>query len=153
MRKAKPIERCAGVWIDHNKAFIVDSARGEANWVTIKSEVESQHRTMGQKGVALPGHLGCNPESHYQNRREQQLQRHYDRVIDALGDAPAFLILGPGEAGLELWKRMQHRGCREDQLIALEHADKMAISQLGARVRAVVPEPQTRSLKSPVIAG
>lgn len=139
------MNRCIGVWIDNRSAQIFDLHNGASSWITVHSEVEPRRRRLGQRGVAPPAHLGGNLESRYQNRRDQQIRRHYDRVIAAMpADAP-LLILGPGQAKTDLWKRLQAAGAGKERLIAIEAAGRITPAQLAARVRKLVrPAPIRR---------
>ncbi len=127
--------RCIGVWIDHRKALIVDARNGASSIVTVESPVEPRHRMLGQKGIAPPAHIGGCAETHYQNRRGEQLRRHYDRVLRAIPAGAPLLILGPGQAKLDLVKRMRRRRATDRRLIELKPAGRMTPAQLTTHVR------------------
>lgn len=130
---------CLGIWIDHNLAKIFHFRdRREAYWTTVLSFVEPRHRTTGQTGVPLPGHLGCNTESHDRNRREQELHRFYDRVIAEVPDDARLIVLGPGEAKRELISRMeQTRGNHLGVIHTETTPSKLTESQIMERVQRI----------------
>lgn len=130
--------RRAGLWIDHARAQLVelDDAGAVAREHELSSNVESQHRTLGSGGVGpAPAHVGGNPESHYQRRREQELQRYYERVIGVLEGMDLALIVGPGEAKQELRRALQRHPATAAKCIGFEPADKLSAPQLAARAR------------------
>jgi hypothetical protein len=70
------------------------------------------------------------------SRDEEHLDRYYDEVISQLGPLEGLLILGPGEAKLQLDARLT--GCRAlpGDAIDVEPADKLTDPQTVARVKA-----------------
>ncbi len=132
--------RTLAVWIDHATARLVEFAHArETRCGTIHSQAESQRRAMGQSGVAPPGHVGCNLESRYQNRRRQQLDRYYDRVAAQLDGADDVLVLGPGEARLELMARLRRKSPQvAARVVSVERAGEMTDRQIAARLAAIL---------------
>lgn len=133
--------RYVGVWIDHASARVINiSENDDVSQTKIESGVESQHRTMGGQGVPLPGRIGGNRESHYQRRRNQQLDRYYDRVLESLHSNDRVLLMGPGEAKGELLARMKRAGKPQLPAVTTEPADRLTDAQILARVRALRQE-------------
>ena len=62
------------------------------------------------------------------------LNKYYDEVIAAVGNANFILLFGPGEAKGELKKRLEHAK-PGGHIIAIETADKMSDQQITAKVR------------------
>jgi hypothetical protein len=126
-----------GIWIDHGNAKIIQVQEGhEPVSTTIESLVEPRHRTTGQTGVPLPGHLGCNTESHDRNRRDQELNRFYDRVIAEIPDHARLIVLGPGEAKRELMSRMERtHGSRVRVMQTETTSSRLTDRQIVERVR------------------
>lgn len=129
-----------GVWIDHQRAYVVEVSDGrEPTCVTIESQAERRRRSTGQSGVPLPGHLGGNTESRDWNRRTGQFARYFDRVIHSLPECAGLVIMGPGLAKRDLWKRIREKEPRtwEPCVLAVQTAPKLTIPQVAARVREV----------------
>lgn len=115
-----------GVWIDHKKAIVA----------TIAGRQESI-RQIASNSVRRGGTGGAQdrtPEDQRDRRYIGHLNKYYDEVIASLQAADALLILGPGEAKLELKRRLEHEGFR-GQLVGVEAADKLTEPQVAARVR------------------
>lgn len=116
-----------GLWIDHKKAVIV-KITGELEEIkTIVSEVE--------KHIRFSGGAQKNMEEDQQDRKfTGHLNKYYDNVISYIKDAEAVLIMGPGEAKVELIRRLE-TAKKLRRIIGLESADKLTIPQITAKVR------------------
>lgn len=126
----------AGVWIDHKKAVIV--IPGQDGPTTVSSDVGTHARHAGGGG----GYPGSNSsqtggsERREEHRHENALMHYYDAVIGRLGHPSSLLILGPGEAKLELQKRLAHAMPNPQPVVAVEAADHLTEPQIVARVTA-----------------
>ena len=125
-----------GIWIDHGKAVLV-SVEGEAEKVTeILSNVEGHVRLKGgSPSVSGYGHQDVTSESQRENRYNQRLRRYYRSVIDALRNAKAIFIFGPGEAKMELRREILKSKELATKLVGTQTTDKMTDNQIRARVR------------------
>ena len=119
-----PIHK-VGMWIDHTKAVIVSASAGDVVTRTLKSDVESHPRYSGQ---------GSGGEKKYEERHGRQLDQYYDDVISQLGTPEALLILGPGEAKLELKERLSRSKAFADCTVEIETTDKLTDPQIVAKV-------------------
>lgn len=129
-------ERRVAVWIDHDHADIVESADGRKPVThTIKSFVEPRHRSTGQAGVPPPSRLGGNTEDHDRNRRALQLERFFDRVINAIPSESAVLVMGPGMAKSEFLKRVRRNPDLASRIVRVSTAGKLSINQIAAQLR------------------
>lgn len=117
-----------GIWIDHREAVIVSQAEGVTTTATVASGVDGHPRFSAPRGAA--------GEKHYEARHEQQLDRFYDDVIGRLGTPDALLIIGPGEARLELTARLAHTAALPACTVDVEAADRLTEPQVVARVKA-----------------
>jgi stalled ribosome rescue protein Dom34 len=117
----------AGVWIDHKRAVIVSVSAGRATTTIVESEVGAHPRYSGQPGAG--------GEKKYEARHGQHLDEYYDEVIRHLAEPEELLIIGPGEAKLELRKRLERSKSRAKPTIDVETADKLTDPQIVARVK------------------
>jgi len=118
------MKRNAGVWIDHRKAVIV-RLNGDLDEIhAIESEMEKHVRYAGGK-----------PEDQQEHRFTNHLNEYYGKVIEALHDVDAILILGPGEAKGEFEKHL-HAKSLGPLIVGVESADKMPYGEIASRVRA-----------------
>ena len=122
------MSRNVGIWIDHKKAVIVSTADdGQVTVRTLESEVGAHPHFGGQQDGG--------GEKKYEERRFQDLDRYYDEVIGQLKNPDALLILGPGEAKLELKRRLGHDNAHAAWAVAVETADRLTEAQVVAKVK------------------
>jgi len=67
-------------------------------------------------------------------RLANNLKKYYDRIISDIKDANSILIFGPGEAKVELKKRMKSKSFISKK-VQIETEDKMTDNQITAKVR------------------
>ena len=124
-----------GVWIDHREAIVVRLDAASEPLRHVASHVVKHLSRGGDSPLKGPYEARQVPRD---DRRQMaltgELNAYYDRVIAAVADVDALLILGPGEAKGEFKKRLEwHKlGAR---VAGIETADKMTDPQLNAKVR------------------
>jgi hypothetical protein len=119
----------AGLWIDHHKAFIVFIGTDAESTTLVESDLDKHPHFSGHE-LAEDGAA----DDQLDHRFAVHLDAYYDRVIGRLGNAASILILGPGEAKVELEKRLRHKGLA-DRIAGVETVDKMTHNQIAAKVR------------------
>jgi hypothetical protein len=124
-----------GVWIDHATARVVELGNGSPKFTTLASKVEARRRFSAHLDVPRPSHIGGSTEHRDRNRREEQLNHFYDRVLESLLHADAILVIGPGEAKRELLGRMERKGSLRARVLQTEAASRMTDGQFLARLR------------------
>ena len=121
------MKKAVGLWIDHRKTVIVS--------VTDKGEETSLIESDMEKHVR---YSGAAQEDSAEDQRDTRftghLNKYYDRVISSIRDAESILILGPGEAKVELEKRLKKEALG-GRVVGIETVDKMTDRQIAARVR------------------
>ena len=95
------MQRDVALWIDHRQTVIAAVAGETENLTRIPSGLEKHTRFSAAEGGA---------EDARDRRFEGHLDLYYDKVIAAIRDARSILILGPGEAGHEVEKRLRDAG-------------------------------------------
>ena len=137
-----------GIWIDHANTHLVVLENGTTPEVlTIESDVEHRHKATPGSGPALPGQLHSAPIKRYEHRREQEIHRYYERVVDAVRFADSIVIMGPGLAKSELSKQIHKHRRLSGRVLGVQPADKkLTTAQLVAKVRAAFDEPLPRGI-------
>jgi hypothetical protein len=124
-----------GLWMDHRKAVIVMVTDKGEEIKRIVSKVEKQLRRSGGSPLKGPYEaLHVPADDSHEREYTGHLNIYYDAVIASIRDAEAVLIFGPGEAKVELKKRME----REDlggRIVGIEAVDRMTDRQITAKVR------------------
>jgi hypothetical protein len=125
-----------GVWVDHRKAVIVFLAGGEVTTGTVESSVGPHARYSGRTEYPTPdGPQSGRGEKAFERRFERRLDRFYDEIIRRLGEPEALLIVGPGEAKLELRERLGRAKALSKGRVEVETTDKLTEPQLVAYVK------------------
>ncbi len=123
------MKKIAGLWIDHRKAVIVIVSEMGEQIKEITSDLEKHTRFTGGN---------ASMDGSTEDVRDRQFGNHlnnfYEAVIAVIRDANSIQIFGPGEAKLELAKRIGHDGMK-DCILSVESADKMTDHQVAAKVR------------------
>ena len=125
----------AGLWIDHQQAIIVTVAGKGEKIERIASKVEKQLQRSGDSPLK-----GCYESQKVPAEDSRQriftgnLNVYYEAVVAGLRDAESILILGPGEAKVELKKRLI-KSKLGGRIAGIETVDKMTNRQLVAMVR------------------
>jgi hypothetical protein len=121
------MKKAVGLWIDHRKTVIVS--------VTDKGEETSLIKSGMEKHVR---YSGATQEDSAEDQRDTRftghLNEYYDHVISCIRDAESILILGPGEAKVELERRLESEALSK-QVVGIETVDKMTDRQIAAKVR------------------
>jgi stalled ribosome rescue protein Dom34 len=115
-----------GLWIDRRRAAIVTVKDGDMEMRQVVSDIDKQDRSGGAQDF---------PEEDIMERRlENHLKKYYDEVISNIHDAQSILIFGPGEAKIELKKRIDGKSFIGKK-IHIETEDKMTDNQITAKVK------------------
>ncbi|MGD1074714.1 MAG: hypothetical protein ABR903_01340 [Thermodesulfovibrionales bacterium] len=129
------MKTAAGLWIDHKKAIVVAVTDKGEEISLIISKVEKQLRRSGDSPLKGPYDPLQVPAA---DSRQKSLTRHfniyYDAVIAGIRDAESILIFGPGDAKVELKKRLKKNNL-DGRIVGIETVDKMTDRQIAAKVR------------------
>jgi hypothetical protein len=135
-----------GIWLDHKKAFIVTIKKSESSWeedtdVTVTEMVSEVERKVRLSGGARTRSTPWGPQevsvdSKIEVRQKQQLRKFYHQIMEVIKDADKVLIMGPGEAKLELKKEVATSKTRVPKIIDVQTCDKMTINQVTATVKS-----------------
>jgi len=117
---------CAGIWIDHKQAIIVSLSGGRADPTTLDSDAGAHPHFGGQQDGG--------GEKKYEERRHQDLDRYYDAVVRHVAQADRLLLLGPGEAKLELKARLDRSKAHAGRTVEVQSADRLTEAQVVAAV-------------------
>jgi hypothetical protein len=141
MGEGEDMNKEVGLWIDHRKTVLVT--------VTDKGETTSMIESGMEKHVR---YSGAAQEDSAEDQRDARftghLNQYYDQVIACIRDAESILIFGPGEAKVEIQKRLENEALG-GQIVGIETVDKMTDRQIAARVRQRFPKQSPGNKKMP----
>ena len=140
------MKKYTGIWIDHKKAVIVTKKRTERSYeedvelavTQINSDVERKVRLAGGSRTRNTpwGPQEIAVDSKIEARQKQQLKKFYQRIIELITDADKILIMGPGEAKLELKKEIEKSKALIPKIVGVHTSDKMTNNQIAAKVKS-----------------
>jgi hypothetical protein len=140
IKKEKTVKKEVGLWIDHRKTVIVTIENEVEEVREIKSNMEKHVRfSSGTRSKAHNDSQGSTAEDMRDRQFKDHLGRYYERIISLIREADSIWIFGPGEAKVELEKRLRNERLGE-RIIGVETADKMTDHQIAAKVRGCFPK-------------
>ena len=86
--------------------------------------------------LVIPASRTAEARRKYEERHGQRLDQFYDEVIRQLTDPDELVILGPGEAKLELKERLGRSAAHAERTIGIETTDKLTDPQIVAKLKA-----------------
>jgi hypothetical protein len=124
-----------GLWIDHKKTVIVLLIGKMEQEKIIESKIEKQLKRYSNLPNGNSSDSRQMPAEDAQERDFiRQLNIYYDEVIAFIKTAESIFIFGPGEAKLELKKRIEKKRLSK-RIAGIEAADKMTNPQVAVKVR------------------
>ena len=139
------MEKYVGIWLDHREACVVSLLKkkpfAEENQEmieAIESDIERRVRLSGgSRSRKTPyGPQEISVDSKQEDRLKGQLRKYYHQIIKRISDADRILIFGPGEAKVEVKKKIEKSKEFAGKIKQVESADKMTKRQIAAKVRA-----------------
>ena len=121
------MKKDVGVWIDHRKAVIVTAGDAGEDIERVPSNMEKHVRFSG-------GAQAVSAEDIRDRRFANHLGQYYAAVTSRIRGAECILLLGPGEAKIELKHHLEREGLGE-RIVGVDTADKMTDRQIAAKVR------------------
>ena len=128
------MDRQLGLWIDHKQAYLIRN--GARKVEIIPSNVKRRAHFTGGARIRGIYNQKMDSEHHHDDHYRMQLDKYYAQIIKTIQNADSILLMGPGEAKLELKKEIQKHADLRNRLIKVEPADKMTVKQMLAHVRS-----------------
>ncbi len=125
-----------GIWLDKEKAFIIDANDADTNMKTIQSNVET-FRISGGSGTRFKGGpQDVVQDSRYLEREKNQLKVYFKEIASEIKEADSIIIFGPAQTKDKLRKELQDNYKEISAKVrALKTVDSMTDNQLKALVR------------------
>jgi hypothetical protein len=132
MKRIKKPEKKIGIWLDHEKAFIIqEEENGEPKIEKIKSDVEFRVRQAGEGKVFTRfGHAIIDDQEKKQRRQRNQCHHFFKEIISHIPDADYIYLFGPGKAKEELNNEIEKDSILKEKVVAIETADKLSQKQM-----------------------
>jgi hypothetical protein len=121
------MKKKVGLWIDFKKTVIF----------LLTDEGASIKRILAEPNDTVSSYSGVQKEPVKEGIDKQSpgsLNIYYDEVLSHIRDAESILIFGPGEAKVELKKRLEKVKLHRN-IVGMETVDKMTDNQIVTKVR------------------
>ena len=131
------MHKLVGIWIDHEKSKIITLIGKSVEVSEVKSGVGGHFRMSGgTRSKVAYGPMSIADERKVDRKRKHRLQKYFTDVIKQLSDVDKILIFGPGEAKVELKKKLESTHALAGKIVAVEPVDKMSEKQMIAKVKS-----------------
>lgn len=114
-----------GLWIDHEKAFVIEAG----------SDTAKKLNALAEESISPVGSYDILPDNRASRRRNGHLKNWYKEVMQELAGAENILVLGPGLAKSELVREMKAHKSLYERVVAVKSAGTMTEKQMSAKVR------------------
>ncbi|AXT20378.1 hypothetical protein D7030_04455 [Flavobacteriaceae bacterium AU392] len=123
-----------GIWINKDKAFIIDNNRD--TMITISSNIEHFHIHGGSGTRFKGGPQDVVQDSKYLEREKHQLRVYFKDIISHINNESHIIIFGPAEAGMMFLKALEKiNKTIYKNVLNIVKTDFMTPNQLKAWVR------------------
>ncbi|WP_299431290.1 hypothetical protein [uncultured Aquimarina sp.] len=125
-----------GIWMDKEKAYIIDIKENKEDMITIFSEIED-YRIHGGSGTRFKGGpQDVVQDSKYLEREKNQFKTYFKKIIPYIENADKIVIYGPAEAGEKFHKELEENYKKIGKKVkAVLKADSMTENQTKALIR------------------
>ena len=125
-----------GIWMDKEKAHVVEMANGQEQMHTMHSNIEFFHPKGGSRSKTKWGPQDVVQDSRYLEREKHQLRAYFKELAELVNSTEQLAIFGPADTAEKFRKWLGEN----DQLLAkkvktVAKADSMTDNQIKALVR------------------
>jgi hypothetical protein len=129
------MKREVGLWIDHHKTVMVTLVNDKEETLEVRSNIEKHEGVSDSVTVKKPRASGKTSAGNGGERKYgEHLSGYFDGVVSMLRNADSIWIFGPGEAKVELKKRLEQNDLG-GRIVSIETVDKMTDRQIASKVR------------------
>lgn len=130
----KKEESKTGIWIDYDKAFLIQISPSKTEIKKIESNIEHFHVHGGSRSKIAYGPQDNVSESKLLARKRQQQSDFFSEVIKKVDPHDAIVVFGPAEAKVGLKKAFLNHSSFKKKNISVESTDNMTENQMKAWV-------------------
>lgn len=125
-----------GVWLDKEKAIIINLTGGKHIVKTIESEIDTRERYPGEtKRFGRFGGQFLSMENKKKNRAKKQTVQYLKTIVAEIEKSDELVLFGPAEMKKELEKKIRENNKLSHKLLNVKSADSMTENQLVAWVK------------------
>lgn len=125
-----------GVWLDKEKAIIIELSEEKHTIKTLESNIPIRERFPGEgKRFGKFGSQFLSMENKKKNRVKKQIAKYLKTIITEIEKSDEIVVFGPAEMKTHLEKRILENNEISRKLLAVKPADSMTENQLFAWVK------------------
>lgn len=124
-----------GIWIDSREALIFTMRKDSEHFERIVSDVEEYHVHSEGKSASPFVVRDAIKEKQILNRRTQQFQVFFSKVLTAIAESDEVLICGPGKSKSGLERAVLSEKTRSYRLLGYYTLDSLTENQIRAWIR------------------
>lgn len=125
-----------GIWLDKEKAHVVEMANGQEQMHTIYSNIEFFHPKGGSGSKTKWGPQDVVQDSKYLEREKHQLRAYYKELAEVVKSTEALAIFGPADTAEKFRKWLgENNQPLANKVKTVAKADSMTDNQIKALVR------------------
>ena len=130
------MEKQTGVWLDKEKAIIINLMDEKHSIKRLRSEITTRERFPGEsKKFGRFGNQFLSMESKKRNMAKNQTNEYLKNIINEIRYVDKLVLFGPAEMKTQLEKAILNNSIISKKLVAVEPADNMTENQLVAWVK------------------
>jgi hypothetical protein len=130
------MEKQTGIWLDKEKAIIINLMEGKHSIKRLRSEITTRERFPGEsKKFGRFGNQFLSMESKKRNMAKNQTNEYLKNIINEIRYVDKLVLFGPAEMKNQLEKAILSDNRVSNKLISVESADNMTENQLVAWVK------------------
>ena len=130
------MKKQAGIWLDKEKAVVINLNDHGYNLKIIESEIETRERYDGEKKkFGRFGSQFLNEETKKKRRDEEQTNKYLKRIFNNVKNVNEIVLFGPASSKRKLTEMIKSDALMADKLKAVKTADKMTQNQMVAWVK------------------
>ena len=134
MRKTQAQKITYGVWLDNRRAFLIHQEDDALLIQELLSEIDESKLKGGSRSKTAYGPMDVSAEPQHNRRRDLQMNRYMEAIVNHMNLADSVLIFGPGQAKIALEKALGQNS-KVDVNILVEPAQRLTENQMKALVR------------------
>lgn len=125
-----------GIWMDFRVAEIIARPIKESAPVLIASEIEEVQTGGGSRSRVPYGPMDKRSDTKILQRRKNQTEEYFSRIIDEVKSADEIFIFGPGEAKSLFLQYIRELKNFQPYILSIITVDSMTTNQKNAYVRS-----------------
>lgn len=130
------MKKQVGIWLDTDKAILIELDNSDEDMTTIASNVETRARYAGEtKPHGKRASLLANPVSKHTHRQKQQMHQYFTNIMDQIETASDIYLFGPARTKIAFEKELKRHPTMANKHIEVESMGKLTPNQMLAMVR------------------